>query len=248
MKKRFSFTEALMIVCLLLILIALFIPIFKRAKYKSRLISCSNNLQENGIALFAYSKDHNDYFPYRQAIDHGKRLKATKLKSGDFDDRLSLASYLNLNTHFRDPFSESNTFDFQTSDADKIESSYGLWWSWGYEGQKRNLKSDQTWQYNETEFFVLMSDWEVSKGSNIESSHPDNSYEGEFRESKKHSHYQAWYKGLVNRDVMHKNFLMNDGRVDQLKLESAENEGLIKVPAISGSLSSRLETFLPEGE
>jgi len=59
----FSIIEMLVVTAILALLISLSFPAFRSIREMSRASICVNNLRQIGVGLFAYSSDHNGFFP-----------------------------------------------------------------------------------------------------------------------------------------------------------------------------------------
>lgn len=63
MRKGFTFVELVVCLCLILIVTAMLMPGFIRARGRARGASCSSNLAQIGSALLLYAQDHDGRFP-----------------------------------------------------------------------------------------------------------------------------------------------------------------------------------------
>lgn len=64
-KKRsaFTFIELLIVACIIILLIAIFMPVFAQSREKARGSQCQSNLQQIGVALHVYAQDNFGKFP-----------------------------------------------------------------------------------------------------------------------------------------------------------------------------------------
>ena len=62
-KHPFTLLELLIVLAIISILIALFLPILSKVKRKAKLTICTNTLRQNSIALIMYTKNNDQYFP-----------------------------------------------------------------------------------------------------------------------------------------------------------------------------------------
>ncbi len=65
----FTLIELLVVISIITLLIAMLLPAIKRAKEHARIVHCSSNLRQLGMAVYAYSVDNYDMMP---GYNHGK--------------------------------------------------------------------------------------------------------------------------------------------------------------------------------
>lgn len=64
--KRFTLTELLIIIGILIVFSLLMLPMLNRYRHRGPTkISCINNLKQIGLAMRMYSTENNDAFPYK---------------------------------------------------------------------------------------------------------------------------------------------------------------------------------------
>ncbi|MBW3621921.1 MAG: DUF1559 domain-containing protein [Armatimonadetes bacterium] len=61
--RGFTLIELLVVIAIIAILAAILFPVFAKAREKGRQTSCGSNLRQLGLAMFAYTQDHDEQFP-----------------------------------------------------------------------------------------------------------------------------------------------------------------------------------------
>ncbi|MBI1338499.1 MAG: prepilin-type N-terminal cleavage/methylation domain-containing protein [Phycisphaera sp.] len=59
----FTLVELLVVITIIALLIAIFLPALQRAKYQAKLVVCKANLHQVGVGMFAYVSDNNGWYP-----------------------------------------------------------------------------------------------------------------------------------------------------------------------------------------
>jgi len=65
-RAGFTMAELLASLCVISILAAILFPVFARAREKANQAQCLSNLQQTGLALALYARDHDGHFPPRR--------------------------------------------------------------------------------------------------------------------------------------------------------------------------------------
>src|SRR6266516_3654392 len=76
MKRRsFTLLEFLLIVTVLAVLVAVFLPAMTRRHYRNPRINCVNNLKQVGLAFRQWALDNNDKFPTQVSVTNGGTME-----------------------------------------------------------------------------------------------------------------------------------------------------------------------------
>ena len=62
-QKGFTLIELLVVIAIIAILAAILLPVFSAAREKARMVSCTSNCKQIGIALMMYAQDHDENLP-----------------------------------------------------------------------------------------------------------------------------------------------------------------------------------------
>lgn len=62
--KGFSLIELLVVIGIIALLLAILVPVLRKARFEARKLLCVTNLRSIGVAIHAYANDHNDSIPF----------------------------------------------------------------------------------------------------------------------------------------------------------------------------------------
>ena len=195
MKSRyagFTLVELLVVVAIIAILLSLLMPALRKTRYQAKLVVCSSQLHQNGLALLSYANVNKSRWPERWASTGGAGTavpnQLTQIGTEINDLRPLLSRYTKINGTFRDPFVDKLDFMQTLPSPAEIYASYHMWFGWpprgpggnldytapGWEGQMTTVNDSMYYQGHRIN--VLMSDF---MGDNrptwpqVGSSHPD---------------------------------------------------------------------------
>jgi prepilin-type N-terminal cleavage/methylation domain-containing protein/prepilin-type processing-associated H-X9-DG protein len=73
--NAYTLIEVLVVIAIIAILAALFLPAVMRAKEKAKRIQCASNLKQTGLAFHLFMHDHNSKFPMGESRTYGGTLE-----------------------------------------------------------------------------------------------------------------------------------------------------------------------------
>jgi len=84
--RCFTLLELLVVMAIIAILVSLLVPTLARSRAEARRAVCAGQLKQLGIALFNYTTDNDNYFPYTRKVKNGDTVSWDDLISG-YDGR-----------------------------------------------------------------------------------------------------------------------------------------------------------------
>jgi len=182
--SAFTLVELLVVITILVILLALLTPALDKAIYQAELAVCASTQHAAALGAITYTYDYKRTYPWREGVHRDTFYGLVMLiRYGQvWDDRPTLAAFLDINKHLKDPLSPG---EIDRKDADletEVYSDFALWFGWGYAGQKGMFRLGDRFHFKDpstgrTEAFnALVSDHDRpwTPGDTL-SSHPDDS-------------------------------------------------------------------------
>lgn len=76
-KGGFTLVELMLVIAIMVILLALFLPILFGARDRARSVTCLSNLRQMGLAMQMYVQDHDDAYPIGAYQNNGVSVKGS---------------------------------------------------------------------------------------------------------------------------------------------------------------------------
>ncbi len=193
MRRAFTLIELLVVISIIALLIAILLPALAAARKSATNTQCKVNLRSIVQASAAYEADFGKY-PERD-LDVVNKQTYIKVNSA-YDLRLDLDGYIDFNL-LQCPFSEQLDLHDLNNSSSIIESSYAMFFGWGFDGvyngkeYEQMTSSDKRFTYrpatglDHAEFDVLAMDSDANKstGDGSETSHPSEGAETNYQEN-----------------------------------------------------------------
>ncbi len=256
---RFTLIELLVVVAIIAILAAMLLPVLGRARYAARLTVCIGNIRQTAMGLMLYADDNDNFWPYRDVVDHSDlNSRPTLVRWRTVDERPKLQPYFS----FRDlhcPLAPLGFTAPDTSAADYVWSPYQMYGGWRIDHSLEASgmpKVDSAHQYNGETFRVLVADGEVRRINwagawQTNGTHPDRpQLRTLMQKDDTRSCFSLWNRkgpaaGFDLRGVVDRNFGFTDGSVFTLRNLVQEDSRLTRLPAVPKNTSSAVYLYLP---
>lgn len=127
----FTLIELLVVIAIIAILAALLLPALARAREEARKTACKENCSQIGKAIYAYTQNNQEYFPFSWGTAFEGRDRAGNGWYNPKDSMTSLANiypeYLYTVKSFRCPSTENEPKAYQNLPQHTADYSYTFW-------------------------------------------------------------------------------------------------------------------------
>ena len=124
-KYLFSLIELLVIVAIIGILASILLPVLGKARKKSRLAICTSNSKQISLAIYMYTEDQDDYFPF--SSEHNNTSWDDRLGSMEYDGRSITAEQVDNKSKLTDAsIYECPASEVELTNQNNQKRSYSL--------------------------------------------------------------------------------------------------------------------------
>ncbi|MDD7985326.1 type II secretion system protein [Lentisphaera marina] len=252
--KKFTLIELLVVIAIIGILASLMLPNLKKSRFKARLVGCTENMRQNGLALYSYTNDNNDYWPQRTMARLDNLEPSSKGRS-------LLVDYISIKSFFC-PLNQPKSWNPESASGN-LAGAYEMYYGQqlisgnGYRNTALLKVGDRiTWGWDgiNNSFSVLLADNDlyIPGGDGLwASSHPDNAG-GMSSEELAGANKSVFYKSYVARGTLDRNFLYEDGSVKRVNNimapgapTSAHDPRMARLRAMNNQSYGKVAVYLP---
>ena len=99
--KKFTLIELLVVIAIIAILASFLLPVLGKARNKARESVCKNNLKQQGLLVYMYGDDNDNYLPPNSLAPLTSIGKYTSLTTNDKNGGVLYytSSYSQIDTH-----------------------------------------------------------------------------------------------------------------------------------------------------
>ncbi len=249
MRRAFTLIELLVVISIIAVLLALLMPALDKSIYQAELAVCAANVRSLGTGAQVYAVAERRFYPYRKAISQAQDMAKTVAYIGIYNDRPTLAPYLNLKALVC-PLSAS--VDIPGSKPDTfIYASYSLWFGFGWAGEANWMRRmGDRFSFNEQgdsyRFDFLAGDHLRHQAQqHITTAHPDKAgiLNNEVYQDRRYGDvvwqnisadytFTRW-QGFNDRPMLDLHYGHDDGSVERIEGIINDDDRFVPVPSFS---------------
>lgn len=237
LRAGFTLVELLVVIAIMSILASLLLPALQAAMYQTKLVKCTSNLKQVGLAAMLYANENRNRYPYRLAVRSANWGTPASMTGAAGTDR-DLWQSMGLDEIYC-PFGSPVDMAATTR---SVVGSYSYFFGTAYDPRIDGIEqmSNVMWRVGKhfkvkgEEFDILASDIDITNaGRYALSSHPDRNTgalsSGPWVRSI-HITNSYWWNDVGLRGPVDYNFCREDGSVFRINNVAQDDSRLSHIP------------------